>query len=70
MPYSPPVQATVDQLAAMVRDAYHAYSVDLSDPETQRAIRATWWIIASNQPSLPWILAAISETLDYPPPPQ
>lgn len=60
---TPAVQASVDQIAALVRDAYTQLDVDLTDPQTCAAIRATWWIVAANQASLPWILSAIDQAI-------
>lgn len=60
---TPAVQASVDQIAALVRDAYQQLGMDLDDPHTRATIRATWMIVAANQPSLPWILSAIDQAI-------
>lgn len=61
MDLTPATQAIVDQWSAATRDWYDTFDVDLEDPAQHRAIRATWLLIAHQQASLPWVLAAISE---------
>lgn len=60
---SPDVQASLDQIAAVVQDAYVLYGVDIHDPAQLRAIKATWLFISANQHALIWVLAGIDEAL-------
>jgi hypothetical protein len=59
----PGTQALLDQFASLVRDAYSEMGVDLTDPAQLQAIRTTWWLVASAEERLPFVLAAISETM-------
>ena len=56
---SPAVQASVDQLAALVRDAYITMGVDIHDPAQKRAIEATWLMVGANLHAITFILAGI-----------
>lgn len=60
---TPAVQASVDQIAAVARDAYLEFGVDLHDPAQVRAIEATWYMIAANQHALPWVLNGIAQAV-------
>lgn len=60
---TPAVQASVDQIAAVVRDAYTMYGVDLNDPAQLRAIRATWLLVSANMHAPLWVLAGIDEAV-------
>ena len=60
---SPAVQASVDQLAALARDAYLEFGVDINDPIQVRAIEATWYMVAANQHAVPWILNGIAQAI-------
>ena len=57
------VQASVDQIAAVVRDTYDLWDVDLHDDKQRRAIQATWLLVTANQHALLWILAGIDEAI-------
>ena len=60
---SPAVQASVDQLAALARDAYLEFGVDINDPIQVRAIEATWYMVAASQDAIPWILNGIAQAI-------
>jgi hypothetical protein len=60
---SPAVQASVDQIAALVRDAYRELGVDIHDPAQKRAIQATWLMIGSNLHAPTWILSGIDHAV-------